>query len=387
MKDNNEILKRVQLLMNYEMGKTLEENTKNYNHLINEQPGTIGRLFRIGGEELTGGLRTAMEDVSRIFREVGGIEIKSAEGSVVRAKNADELIDALHAGRMTENTITELYTGLLKSPKTPSAVIDTILSNKSFDAAFKSRYGSLMSDSEGLFNTLKQKGYPESTIEKMMKKVGVERTVTSAAAKGVLNSDELNAISSTFGKDVSTMSTEEVENLIRDFAKKRNIKIKESELKTIAEDGIKKIRQNTKNIEANAKDFENWWNNVATTADREKFLNSIISNPPKGVSSSEWGGFVKSLFKKVGTGVGKILLTIYSVGMGASLIVNGIAYFTGAYGETIWDVVKNTVWWPGGLKSALNRVNGVTSDVAGQGGSGQTDQYPQKDNRQKIDWY
>ena len=63
MNDKKEILDRVKLLMKYEMGKTLEENNKLNDNLLNEQISGIKSIFKIAGEELTGGLRNAIDDV------------------------------------------------------------------------------------------------------------------------------------------------------------------------------------------------------------------------------------------------------------------------------------------------------------------------------------
>ena len=175
MNDKKEILDRVKLLMKYEMGKTLEENNKLNDNLLNEQISGIKSIFKIAGEELTGGLRNAIDDVIVFSKRYGGIEIVAADGSLKKATTSAELIGALHNGRVTVKTLSELHGGLLKSLETPPNVIEHIISQKGFETSWKRQMGHL--SPEQMVIDLKQKGYPNEIIEKMMKKMGSMKNV------------------------------------------------------------------------------------------------------------------------------------------------------------------------------------------------------------------
>lgn len=232
--NNNEILNRVKLLMNYEMGKTLEENYKLVDDLITEAPGGgIGRIFKIAGEELTGSLRNAIDDVITLSRRHGGIEILDASGSVKKASTSRELIDALHNGRVTSRTLAELHGGLLKSLETPPHVVEHIISQPGFTTQFRRQFGNL--SAEQTINELKQKGYPNEIIEKMCKKMGIDDSALygRSASNQSAQIGGYNPGTNLGGSNTIFRPTQQDFDAIENYMRANYPKLSESQIKTI----------------------------------------------------------------------------------------------------------------------------------------------------------
>ena len=163
---SKEIINRVQLLMNYDVKKTLNENVNLLKNNLEEA--------NIAGEEI-GGLKGALEDAFKSTKELTQVEIKNADGAIIKPNNVDELINALERGRITPNTLAQVNTGLLKSVRTPENVIDVIINSPTFDKKFAETYGSLLRDEPRLRAQLKSKNFSPESIEKMIARAKGEK--------------------------------------------------------------------------------------------------------------------------------------------------------------------------------------------------------------------
>lgn len=172
----NKDLQKIKLLFKYDVSKTLNENIKETKiNNIDEQ-----KIVQIAGEEL-GALKGAFEDAFKSAKNLGKIEIKSAEGAVIRPSNTEELLAALKDGRITPKTLGQVNSGLLKSAKTPPNVIDVIIQNPAFDKKFAETYGSMLRDEAQLTAQLKSKGYSDEVIQKMISRAKGEKYVAKDA--------------------------------------------------------------------------------------------------------------------------------------------------------------------------------------------------------------
>ena len=337
MKKNKEILDRVKLLMNYEMGKTLEENINSIeDDLIIEQvvPGLKG-IFRIGGEELVAGLKNSMDDVVRFFREAGGVEIVGADGSITKAKNAGELIDALHSGRITAKTLGEVNSGLLRSIHTPENVIDNILSQKGFETKFNQVYGGLKNQPDEIVKILKKKGFPDSTIEKMMEKMKLgDSSVKTAASQAGLSTQQIDdIINNVVGNNIQ-LNQQSIETFLKDYSKKYGLKYSDAQISQISKDFANLIERELQKQGVNAT-TQNVMKSIERMTDKEimALIDKVKMNVPPGFVQSTWTKFVDSIFnssKKGGTSlaksVGSGLWYIYKRGFVAAAIYQGLKY-------------------------------------------------------------
>ena len=343
MNDKKEILNRVKLLMKYEMGKTLEENNKLNDDLLNEQIPGIKSIFKIAGEELTGGLRNAIDDVIVFSKRYGGIEIVAADGSLKKATTSAELIGALHSGRVTTKTLSELHGGLLKSLETPPNVIEHIISQNGFKTSWGRQMGHL--SPEQMVIDLKQKGYPNEIIEKMMKKMGVQKSALNATVK--LTDDEIAEMLKNLG---GGFDRENVKKALIEFSKQRGLKLNSKQIEQVADDIVIELGKMNKNFRP--EEFERLWTTKMTTKDKENLIKKVLASPPPGISGSDWGAYVTDALKSSGTGLGKgigrIMLTIWTKGLGIAGLYYGGSYLTGFYGDTtsVQGAIWNTVTWP-----------------------------------------
>ncbi len=343
MNDKKEILDRVKLLMKYEMGKTLEENNKLNDNLLNEQIPGIASIFKIAGEELTGGLRNAIDDVIVFSKRYGGIEIVAADGSLKKATTSAELIGALHNGRVTVKTLSELHGGLLKSLETPPNVIEHIISQKGFETSWKRQMGHL--SPEQMVLDLKQKGYPNEIIEKMMKKMGVQKTTINSAVK--LTDDEIADMLKNLG---GSFDRESVKTALIEFSKQRGLKLNSKQIEQVADDIVIELGKMNKNFRP--EEFERIWTTKMTTKDKENLIKKVLISPPPGVSGSDWSAYVTNALKSsgvgLGKGIGRIMATIWTKGLGYAGLYYGGSYLTGWYGDTpsVPGAIWKTVTWP-----------------------------------------
>lgn len=330
--------------MNYEMGKTLEENLTTVDNLLVEQPAGLRGLFKIAGEDLVGSLRPAVEDVARITRQVGGIEIKDVNGTIKKAMTGDEIIDALHSGRITSNTMGEFYTALLKSPKTPTSVIDHIISNPKFDSLFNQVYGNMKNDPEQIISAMKQKGFPESTIDKVLEKEGISRPSASSATTGksagsVLSDDEFQNLTSDILSSSGAMVTaDEIAPIVEKFAKSRNMKLSRQELLDVSEGLEAIIRNGTQNKTILA--FEEFWGKLGP---KEKYakINSLIINYPKSKP-----GFAGKFFSGLLSGIRQPATKIWQTGMILAAIYHFGPKLFYKTDESMWEATWKTIAWP-----------------------------------------
>jgi len=343
MNDKKEILDRVKLLMKYEMGKTLEENNKLNDNLLNEQISGIKSIFKIAGEELTGGLRNAIDDVIVFSKRYGGIEIVAADGSLKKATTSAELIGALHSGRVTTKTLSELHGGLLKSLETPPIVIEHIISQKGFETSWKRQMGHL--SPEQMVIDLKQKGYPNEIIEKMMKKMGVQKSVLNATVK--LTDDEIVEMLKNLG---GGFDRENVKNALTEFSKQRGLKLNSKQIEQVADDVV--IELGKMNPKFRPEEFERIWTTKMTTKDKENLIKKVLASPPPGISGASWSEYVTNTLKTsgvgLGKGIGRIMATIWTKGLGIAGLYYGGSYLTGWYGDTqsVPGAIWKTVTWP-----------------------------------------
>lgn len=343
MNDKKEILNRVKLLMKYEMGKTLEENNKLNDDLLNEQIPGIKSIFKIAGEELTGGLRNAVDDVIVFSKRYGGIEIVAADGSLKKATTSAELIGALHSGRVTTKTLSELHGGLLKSLETPPNVIEHIISQNGFKTSWGRQMGHL--SPEQMVIDLKQKGYPNEIIEKMMKKMGVQKSALNATVK--LTDDEIAEMLKNLG---GGFDREGVKNALIEFSKQRGLKLNSKQIEQVADDVV--IELGKMNPKFRPEEFERLWTTKMTTKDKENLIKKVLASPPPGISGSDWGAYVTDALKSsgigLGKGIGRIMASIWTKGLGYAGLYYGGSYLTGWYGDTksVPGAIWNTVTWP-----------------------------------------
>jgi len=357
MNDKKEILDRVKLLMKYEMGKTLEENNKLNDNLLNEQIPGIKSIFKIAGEELTGGLRNAIDDVIVFSKRYGGIEIVAADGSLKKATTSAELIGALHSGRVTTKTLSELHGGLLKSLETPPSVIEHIISQKGFETSWKRQMGPL--SPEQMVIDLKQKGYPNEIIEKMMKKMGVQKSALNATVK--LTDDEIADMLKNLG---GSFDRESVKKALTEFSKQRGLKLNSKQIEQVADDVV--IELGKMNPKFRPEEFERIWTTKMTTKDKETLIKKVLASPPPGISGSDWGAYVTDALKSSGTGLGKgigrVMLLIWTKGLGIAGLYYGGSYLTGWYGDTksVPGAIWNTVTWPYHFLKYMNQAQSST---------------------------
>jgi len=357
MNDKKEILDRVKLLMKYEMGKTLEENNKLNDNLLNEQIPGIASIFKIAGEELTGGLRNAIDDVIVFSKRYGGIEIVAADGSLKKATTSAELIGALHNGRVTVKTLSELHGGLLKSLETPPNVIEHIISQKGFETSWKRQMGHL--SPEQMVLDLKQKGYPNEIIEKMMKKMGVQKNALNATVK--LTDDEIADMLKNLG---GSFDRESVKKALTEFSKQRGLKLNSKQIEQVADDVV--IELGKMNPKFRPEEFERIWTTKMTTKDKENLIKKVLASPPPGISGSDWGAYVTDALKSNGTGLGKgigrAMLFIWTKGLGIAGLYYGGSYLTGWYGDTksVPGAIWNTVTWPYHFLKYMNQAQSST---------------------------
>jgi len=357
MNDKKEILDRVKLLMKYEMGKTLEENNKLNDNLLNEQISGIKSIFKIAGEELTGGLRNAIDDVIVFSKRYGGIEIVAADGSLKKATTSAELIGALHNGRVTVKTLSELHGGLLKSLETPPNVIEHIISQKGFETSWKRQMGHL--SPEQMVIDLKQKGYPNEIIEKMMKKMGVQKNALNATVK--LTDDEIADMLKNLG---GSFDRESVKKALTEFSKQRGLKLNSKQIEQVADDVV--IELGKMNPKFRPEEFERIWTTKMTTKDKENLIKKVLASPPPGISGSDWGAYVTDALKSNGTGLGKgigrAMLFIWTKGLGIAGLYYGGSYLTGWYGDTksVPGAIWNTVTWPYHFLKYMNQAQSST---------------------------
>ena len=203
---SKEILKRVQLLMNYNVEKTLNENLDLLKNKLDEA--------NIAGEEI-GALKGALEDAFKSTKELSQVEILNAEGAIIKPNNVDELIDALERGRLTPNTLGQVNTGLLKSARTPENAIDVIINSPTFDKKFAERYGSLLNDEPRLRAQLRSKNFTPESIEKMIArakgekftaKVGGDVKASETATQNVNNNGN-NNVTNQAGGNITNNTT------------------------------------------------------------------------------------------------------------------------------------------------------------------------------------
>ena len=178
---NKEKLKqRISLLMSYDVSKTLNENKIDIN-IIDESEsldeGDISKISKIAGEDV-GNLAKALE--KGLGAAVRDIEIIGKDGASVKAASSADVMLAVKEGRITAQSMSEVYVGLLRSSETPGHVIDSIILDSKFNSEFQKRYGSLFTDTDKLRTTLRQK-YPPETVEKMITK-SRGGSITSGAA-------------------------------------------------------------------------------------------------------------------------------------------------------------------------------------------------------------
>jgi hypothetical protein len=344
MNSKKEILNRVKLLMKYEMGKTLEENYQSIDDLITEAPiPGLGRIFKIAGEELSGSLRNAIDDVMVFSRQYGGVEIKAADGSIKKATTSRELIDALHNGRITTKTLSELHGGLLKSLETPPNVIEHIISQPGFEAAWRRQMGN--HSPEQMIIELKQKGYPNEVIEKMMSKMGVPKTTLNATVK--LTDDEIAEMLKNLG---GGFDRENVKNALMEFSKQRGLKLKPKQIEQVADDIVIELGKMNGNFKP--EEFERIWTTKMTTKDKEALIRKVLISPPPGISGDSWSTYVTNTLKSsgvgLGKGIGRIMATIWTKGLGIAGLYYGGSYLTGWYGDTqsVPGAIWKTVTWP-----------------------------------------
>jgi hypothetical protein len=377
MNDKKEILDRVKLLMKYEMGKTLEENNKLNDNLLNEQIQGLKSIFKIAGEELTGGLRNAIDDVIIFSKRNGGIEILAADGSIKKATTSAELIGALHSGRVTTKTLAELNGGLLKSLETPPNVIEHIISTKGFETNWGRQMGHL--SPEQMVKDLKQKGYPNEIIEKMMKKMGVQKPIINAAVK--LTDDEIADMFKNLG---GSFDRENVKNALIEFSKQRGLKLNSKQIEQVADDIVIELGKMNKNFRP--EEFERIWTTKMTTKDKENLIKKVLISPPPGISSSSWSEYVTNTLKSsgvgLGKGIGRIMATIWTKGLGYAGLYYGGSYLTGWYGDTksVPGAIWNTVTWPYQfLKYTMESQSSTSTNTTGTGVTN-----PLTDNMRKM---
>jgi hypothetical protein len=384
MNSKKEILNRVKLLMKYEMGKTLEENYQSIDDLITEQPiPGLGRIFKIAGEELSGSLRNAIDDVMVFSRRYGGVEIKAADGSIKKATTSRELIDALHNGRITTKTLSELHGGLLKSLETPPNVIEHIISQPGFETAWKRQMGN--HSPEQIVIELKQKGYPNEIIEKMMKKMGVQKTTINSAVK--LTDDEIADMLKNLG---GSFDRESVKTALIEFSKQRGLKLNSKQIEQVADDIVIELGKMNKNFRP--EEFERIWTTKMTTKDKENLIKKVLASPPPGISGSDWGAYVTDALKSsgvgLGKGIGRIMATIWTKGLGYAGLYYGGSYLTGWYGDTksVPGAIWNTVTWPYQfLKYMMQSQSSTGTNTTGTNTTGTGDvTSPLTDNMRKM---
>jgi hypothetical protein len=178
---NKEKLKqRISLLISYDVSKTLNENKIDIN-IIDESEsldeGGISKISKIAGEDV-GNLAKALEKGLGVA--VRDIEIIAKDGKSVKATSSADVMLAVKEGRITAQSMSEVYVGLLRSSETPGHVIDSIIMDSKFNTKFQETYGSLFTDTDKLRATLRQK-YPPETVEKMITK-SRGGSITSGAA-------------------------------------------------------------------------------------------------------------------------------------------------------------------------------------------------------------
>ena len=118
---------------------------------------------------------------------------------------------------------------------------------------------------------LKQKGYPNEIIEKMMKKMGVQKNALNATVK--LTDDEIADMLKNLG---GSFDRESVKKALTEFSKQRGLKLNSKQIEQVADDVV--IELGKMNPKFRPEEFERIWTTKMTTKDKENLIQFCIGN-------------------------------------------------------------------------------------------------------------
>jgi hypothetical protein len=167
----NEILKRQNLLMKYDLNSTLTENLDNINDVLLEQ-GIVRDVVMGGGiaaRELEGVLKTMMKD-TKIANELKNVSLTDAKGLKTGVRTAEELANAIKLNKLSSSLRGELELAILKSRTTNKSLIDAAASNLTRNKQFLSKYSTELAQGQVAYEkALKNAGYSEDAITSIVK--------------------------------------------------------------------------------------------------------------------------------------------------------------------------------------------------------------------------
>ena len=182
----------------------------------------------------------------------------------INAKQYDDINRSLYSFQKTISSDTQ---NLLKSLETPPNVIEHIISQKGFETSWKRQMGHL--SPEQMVLDLKQKGYPNEIIEKMMKKMGVQKSALNATVK--LTDDEIADMLKNLG---GSFDRESVKKALTEFSKQRGLKLNSKQIEQVADDVV--IELGKMNPKFRPEEFERIWTTKMTTKDKENLIKKVF---------------------------------------------------------------------------------------------------------------
>jgi len=128
---------------------------------------TLDDLIKLvsGGIHSMPGLKGSLEDVMK-FAKNENKALKYARGGEI--KNVDDLVNALRTGAMSGKEVGKLYSGLMKSPSTPSEIINTIARDLVGDATFIRKYAQYGGDFRNLEKELGKAQYSAKARKRIL---------------------------------------------------------------------------------------------------------------------------------------------------------------------------------------------------------------------------
>jgi hypothetical protein len=114
-----------------------------------------------------------------------------------------------------------------------------------------------------------------------------------------------------------------------------------------------------------------------TTKDKENLIKKVLASPPPGISGASWSEYVTKALKTsgvgLGKGIGRIMATIWTKGLGIAGLYYGGSYLTGWYGDTqtVPGAIWKTVTWPYQfLKYTMDSKNSTGTNTTGNQNTG-----------------
>lgn len=130
------------------------------------------------------GLKGSLDDVLKFASAEGKTFSGKLPGAVnsTIAKNSDELFVMIKSGKLNAKSVGKLYSGLLKSAKTPASLIDDISKDLVSSGVFSTKYARFI-DNKELARELAKAQYSPTAIKSILKHAKTDKRFLAARAK------------------------------------------------------------------------------------------------------------------------------------------------------------------------------------------------------------